>query len=439
MAPITLDSFAVTRNAFLPEEPPLACLPDAYYRPWETIAQNLPALIRHRELRTQVKQLPLLDTDRLATEPEWRRAYVALSYIAHAHIWGGETPEENQILPPQISIPLLAVSAHVELPPVLTCAAVNIWNYTLRDPSASPTDPDALSIPTTFTGTESEAWFQKIGTAIEAQGGSVIDALLSAFHAVQQSAGKSGSGSLEPVTAALVQLRTCLGDITRTLERMHERCDPLTFCHQIRPFYAGSKDLRAAGLPRGVFYSSDALSGGGGGGEWLQLPGGSNGQSALIQLFDVVLGLGFGAGCGRHDDYYFSTRACTPGPHRRFLAWAAHMGSIRALALREREEGRVGGAADADSKEQKRLRAAFVGAADALSAFRTKHIQIVTRYIAMPLKKSWQGSVQSRSLPLLLPSGLGDDGSKGTAGTTMLEFLKSLRNETANTARLAAD
>lgn len=80
---------------------------------------------------------------------------------------------------------------------------------------------------------------------------------------------------------------------------------------------------------------------------------------------------------------------------------------------------------------------AFIGAAEALSGFRTKHIQIVTRYIAMPLKKTWQGSIQSQTLPLLLPSGLGDDGNKGTAGTMMLEFLKSLRNGTAKTAKLA--
>lgn len=300
---------------------------------------------------------------------------------------------------------------------MLTCAAVNLWNYTLR--GASPTDPDALAVPTTFTGTESEAWFQQIGTAIEAQGGPVLAALLAALHRSD-----SSSSALEAVTAALVQLRACLADITATLARMHERCDPLTFCHQVRPFYAGSRDLRAAGLPRGVFYASDVH----GGGEWMQLPGGSNGQSALLQLFDMVLGSGAGGGGGGRDDYRLGTRACTPGPHRRFLAWAAApAGSIRALALRD---GVV-------SKEQTRLRAAFAGAAEALRAFRTKHIQIVTRYVAVPLRKPWQGSAQSRSLPLLLPSGLGDDGSKGTAGTTMLEFLKALRNETASAARLA--
>lgn len=169
---------------------------------------------------------------------------------------------------------------------MLTCAAVNIWNYTVASPSAPLTDPDSLAVPTTFTGTESESWFQRVGTAIEAHGGAVADALLSAFQALR-------THDLPAVTRALLLLRPCVAGITRTLERMHERCDPLTFCHQIRPFYAGSKNLQQAGLPRGVFYASDVC----GGGEWLQLPGGSNGQSALVQLFDIVLGLGFGGGC----------------------------------------------------------------------------------------------------------------------------------------------
>lgn len=92
--PVTLDGFAISKNAFLPAAPPLPCLPDVYYEPWEAIAKDLLALIQHRQLRNLVKGLPLLDTDRLITEPEWRRAYVALSYISHAYIWSGETPEE---------------------------------------------------------------------------------------------------------------------------------------------------------------------------------------------------------------------------------------------------------------------------------------------------------------------------------------------------------
>lgn len=46
------------------------------------------------------------------------------------------------------------------------------------------------------------------------------------------------------------------------------------------------------------------------------------------------------------------------------------------------------------------------------TALRAKNIRILARYIAMPLKKTWFGSVQSHTLPILLPSGLGDDGKR---------------------------
>ncbi|PTB53962.1 hypothetical protein M431DRAFT_508997 [Trichoderma harzianum CBS 226.95] len=66
----------------------------------------------------------------------------------------------------------------------------------------------------------------------------------------------------------------------------------MTFYHRVRPFLADSKNMGAAGLPRGVFYDESD-----GKGEWRQLQGGSNGQSCLIQLLDVVLGIEHNSNC----------------------------------------------------------------------------------------------------------------------------------------------
>lgn len=91
-----LRKFSVSRNAFLPEDSPLKQLPDAYYEPWELIAHNLPSLVKVGEtgIRRAVAQLPVLSTDRLRSEPEWRRAYMILAFMTHAYVWGGEKPEE---------------------------------------------------------------------------------------------------------------------------------------------------------------------------------------------------------------------------------------------------------------------------------------------------------------------------------------------------------
>lgn len=48
--------------------------------------------------------------------------------------------------------------------------------------------------------------------------------------------------------------------------------------------------MAGSGLPEGVFYpSSNCVPGEEG--EWVQFSGGSNAQSSLIQLFDIMLGI----------------------------------------------------------------------------------------------------------------------------------------------------
>lgn len=92
---ICLEQYALSfQNGFLPDSPPLQQLPDPYYSPWESIVANLPTRIEERVIRQSVDELPILTTSKLASEPEWRRAYVVLAYLTHAYIWGGDTPRE---------------------------------------------------------------------------------------------------------------------------------------------------------------------------------------------------------------------------------------------------------------------------------------------------------------------------------------------------------
>ncbi len=78
-------------HGFLPSEPPLRRLPP-YYTPWELIRSKLYGLRFTRRLTQRVADLPMLNTEHLTNEPEWRRAYVLLGYIAHAYIWGLDRP-----------------------------------------------------------------------------------------------------------------------------------------------------------------------------------------------------------------------------------------------------------------------------------------------------------------------------------------------------------
>ena len=81
-------------NGFLPDDTPLEILPDIYYAKWEALVKNLQALLLSKRLRDVVQDLPVITASRLRRPAEWRRAYVLLSFIAHAYIWGGDRPEE---------------------------------------------------------------------------------------------------------------------------------------------------------------------------------------------------------------------------------------------------------------------------------------------------------------------------------------------------------
>lgn len=89
-----LQEYSISRNGFLPQREPLRRLPNPYYTSWESLLEDLPSLIKERTIRDAIDHIPILSTSKLHTEEEWRRAYVALSFLAHAYIWGGEKASE---------------------------------------------------------------------------------------------------------------------------------------------------------------------------------------------------------------------------------------------------------------------------------------------------------------------------------------------------------
>jgi len=92
-----LEQYDISHYGFLPVEEPLARLPQEYYQPWENIMSNLEALIASKEFYNEIKNLEILDTSLLQNIPEWRRAYVILTFFTHAHIWTASVPVEVRI------------------------------------------------------------------------------------------------------------------------------------------------------------------------------------------------------------------------------------------------------------------------------------------------------------------------------------------------------
>jgi indoleamine 2,3-dioxygenase len=461
LAPIPrLEDYGLSpTTGFLPIDLPLQRLPHPAYDKWERIINNFQSLLLSKRLRIVIDRLPVLPTSHLETEPEWRRAYSMLAFMAHGYIWGGDKPSE--ILPPPITYPLLQVANHLGVPPVATYSGLCLWNYKPIFLSDKLT-LDNLSTLTTFTGSLDEQWFYLVSVAMEAKGGPAVPLMLSAIDAARRD---------DPETATLC-LRTfaeILDELGTLLVRMYENCDPHVFYHRIRPYLAGSKNMRDAGLPHGVKYDDGSRTV-----TWRQYGGGSNAQSSLIQFFDIVLGIEHrptgekrnesseseaepGMAPQARHNFIQEMRQYMPGPHRKFLQAVEVVANIREYVEAH--------------KSNTQLCIAYDACLAMLRALRDKHIQMVSRYIIVKSRESRSMSRSrnrgdsdhhqhyhhhhlhpqpappaTRSTGIASvkydttgsksdsPSTSGGKRLRGTGGTALIPFLRQARDETGEPA-----
>lgn len=420
-------------NGFLPTQAPLERLPDSYYEPWEYIVKNLQGLVLSKRLREVVEKMPVLSTERLFGEAQWRRAYSELAFITHAYIWGGDKPAER--VPPPVTIPFLQTCEHLELPPVATYAGLVLWNWKpIFDAERADTLAN-LDMIDTFTGSLDEKWFYLISVAVESRGGSLIPLMLRAIEAANHN-------DKAVVTRCLQEFAERLDELGITLSRMYENCDPHVFYHRIRPFLAGSKNMSEAGLPNGVIFDN--------GGpinkqRYVQFSGGSNAQSSIIQFFDIVLNVthrptGMKAESRMVEkkrsapapNFIHDMRKYMPGPHARFLNAVSRVANISTFV--------------AEYSYDTELRTAFDACIAVLSNFRDRHIQMVSRYIIIKSREAKKDESEkdaepkSKKVNLAVRSKDDKDGSKpkkdlkGTGGTSLIPFLRQARDETGEPA-----
>lgn len=418
-----LEDYGISpKTGFIPEELPLERLEDSYYSPWEQIAQNMAALILTRKIRTMVDNMPLLSTNKLVTEPNWRRACSILSFLAHSYVWAGDEPKDH--IPSQLATPWVQVCDHFGLPPIMSYAAVCLWNFkTIVPVKPEEWSLDNLATLTTFTGCIDESWFYLVSTAIERQGAECLTTGIEAIKACREQ-------DADTVVKCLQKLAEAIDSINGSLGRMYEMCDPHIFYFRIRPFLAGWKNMAEAGLPNGVRYGDEK--------EYRQISGGSNAQSSLIQALDILLSVehfptgtrnsssgpaqpGQGIRGPANHSFIHEMRKYMPGPHRNFLVHLTQVADIRGFVT-------------ANAEKTPALVLSYDACLAMLRAFRDKHIQVVSRYIviqaqAAQQKKSSIGSHTKRE-------GLAAAKSKnrGTGGTALLPFLKQARDETGDSA-----
>ncbi|KAF8548363.1 Indoleamine 2,3-dioxygenase [Imleria badia] len=414
-----------TRTGFMPPDPPISRLP-IEWEPWETV------LDRAMSMKLQLAVKPTLTTDEIAQSASWResvrenlpmlsteglaaselllrRAHHVLTFIMHMYIH--TFPLDAEIcIPPNISIPLLEVAAHIQLPPVATYSDTVLYNWALKSPTDEATPPalDNLRSQDLFTGTNDEQEFYLASSRIEIRGVEALELM----RATMDEMFVGDEIAVRRITGYLRQLASVVDDLTSILLNVRKGCDPEFFYHSIRPWFRGedSDPMNRKWIFEGLDEHPE-----------IELPtdlsGPSAGQSALIHALDIFLGLD-NCNVGEdaiHDGRWTLLRRMQiymPRHHRNFLRHlTANPRPVRNLV--------IGG----DPK----LVEAYNEAVNAVKQFRDAHIRIVAVYIIGPasrertaVKEAEEVGLEQQRPPL-----------KGTGGTHLVQFLRGVRDKTA--------
>ncbi|XP_012931524.1 indoleamine 2,3-dioxygenase 2 isoform X1 [Heterocephalus glaber] len=368
---------------------PLKELPE-YYQPWMEIANKLPYLIESHQLRACVnKQMPLLSCHLLEGHRQLRLAHLVLSAVTMGYVWQEREKQPAEVLPRSLAIPMVEVSKILGLPPILAHSDLVLTNWTKKDPKG-PLEISNLETIVSLPGGESLRGFVLVTVLVEKAAVPGIKALAQAISAILQS-------NEDTLLKALQRLRLSIQDITRTLGQMHDYVDPDIFYAVIRIFLSGWSDNPA--MPKGLMYEGVST-------EPLKCSGGSAAQSTVLHAFDEFLGV-----CHSEEsaDFLCRMRDYMPPSHKAFIEEIHSAPSLRDHIL---------------DRGQACCLEAYNLCLEALVELRSYHIIIVTKYLITAAARA-----RSRGASHL-PEPSQALENRGTGGSVVLSFLKSVRDQT---------
>jgi indoleamine 2,3-dioxygenase len=289
-------------------------------------------------------------------------------------------------IPQSLSIPLRAVSEHLGLPPVCTYSDTICYNYSI---SGSADDLEDFSIHSTFSSTQDEVHFYRTQAMIEYRGAQAMPLMKSIISAVNGSC-------LRPVSTYLGQLANVVEELTEILVNVRTDCDPAVFFSRIRVWFPGGR------------FVYDLEDGESAEEEWM---GSSAAQSSIIQALDAFLGIeplthkpqekyDVQPSDGSKMAFLARMRLYLPADHRNFLEELNRFGQQMRTFILDHPDRELA----AETME------AYNRAIDAMQKFRSGHIRIVALYVTVQQRKG--------------------EKSEGTGGTSGVQFLKSIRDQT---------
>jgi indoleamine 2,3-dioxygenase len=236
-----------------------------------------------------------------------------------------------------VAAPLWDLARLVDRPPGLTYASYILANWS--EPPAPRSQPEALLVLRTFSGTPDEAWFIAVHLAIESIGAEVVAAINGCLRSLDDRDGQALVAGLEAIGDAI---RWASG----VLARIREGVGAETFRTAVRPNLFGFSNV--------TFDVSPPVR--------VSYVGETGAQSGVIQALDSVLAVDHQPAMERALTAF---RDCAPPPHKEYMRIARDVG--RRIAE--------------DARSQAEVKAAYINALNDLYSFRDHHATIVEHYL----------------------------------------------------------
>ena len=334
-----------------------------------------------------------------------------LAYILHFYV---QTipPTDLVSIPRSVTLPLLRISKKLDIPPVLTYSDTVLYNWSFKtNPKSRDVVPelDNICSQTTFTTLVDEEEFYLCSARIELRGVEILEMM----RVTMDETFIGDAIAVRRITEHLNTISVALCELKSLLLNVKNLCDPDIYYNEVRPWFRGEDSFDTHAQRNWIFEGVEDDT------ELrppTELSGPSAGQSSIIHVFDIFLGVDHQATSPGRPSFMSRMQTYMPKNHRSFLD---HLKSnprpLRMFVIDRNDEA---------------LSMAFNRSVLALKEFRDAHMIIAALYILGPARRAAKQRLE-----------VAEDGGnvtpcqplKGTGGTDLVKFLKDTRSRTKET------
>jgi indoleamine 2,3-dioxygenase len=290
-----------------------------------------------------------------------------------------------------------------------------LYNWDHRTPPGSPDSipqPNNIRTQALFTCTKDEEEFYLCSARIELRGVEILEQMRTTLDDVPM----GDAIAVRHITEYLQRVASAIDELKELLLNVKNDCDPTVYYNEIRPWLRGedASDHKR----KWVFDLGDA------GPELVaptELSGPSAGQSALVHVLDIFLGVDHQPTSPGKPTFMSRMQKYMPKNHRMFLDYLkSNPHPLREFVMNAGDE---------------KLLAAYNRAVLSLKNFRDAHMIIATLYILGPARRAAKLAAAASQATVLESGEAGTVPAqvKGTGGSDLVVFLKETRQRTQET------